>query len=122
MIKAHKKLKVWQEAMKLVKLVYQITEKLPKEEKFGLVIQMRKCAVSIPSNIAEGAARQGSRESKRFFTIARGSLSELDTQVELCKILKFLSSSDISLLTSQIDKVDSLLSGFIRYRKSLTED
>ena len=117
MIKAHKKLKVWQEAMILTKLIYQITEKLPKEEKFGLKIQMRRCAVSIPSNIAEGAARQGGKESIQFFTIARGSLSELDTQVELCKVLKLLTTFDISLLASHIETVDSLLSGFIRFRK-----
>ena len=117
MEKAHKKLKVWQEAMSLAKLVYHITEKLPKEEKFGLVIQMRRAAVSIPSNIAEGAARQGSKESVQFYTIARGSLSELDTQVELCKSLELLSSSNVSLLTFHIDTVDSLLSGFIRYKR-----
>lgn len=117
MEKAHKKLKVWQEAMKLVRLIYQITRKLPEEEKFGLISQMRRAAISIPSNIAEGAARQGNKESIQFYTIARGSLSELDTQVELCRDLELLSPSHVSLLTAHLNTVDALLSGFIRYKK-----
>jgi four helix bundle protein len=89
MEKSHKKLNVWLEAIELVKCVYEITASLPSEEKFGLVSQMRRAAVSIPSNIAEGASRQGSKDSIKFFVIARSSLSELDTQIEICKQLKF---------------------------------
>jgi hypothetical protein len=148
MEKAHKKLKVWQEAMKLVGVVYQMTEQLPENEKFGLISQMRRAAISIPSNIlgllersdlqpsivgsiplkrncqtiAEGAARQGSKEAVQFYTIGRGSLSELDTQVELCRDLKLLSPSNISLLTSHLNTVDALLSGFIRYKKEKIKD
>ena len=123
MDKSHKKLKVWQEAMELAKIVYKVTAELPSTEKFGLISQMRRAAVSIPSNIAEGAARQGGKESIQFYTFARGSLSELDTQVELCKTLGLLSSSSISLLTSHIETVDSLLSGFIRQkRKSMDKE
>lgn len=117
MEKAHKKLKVWQESMSLAKMIYQITSKLPQEKKFGLVSQMRRSAVSVPSSIAEGAARQGDKESLQFLLIARGSLSEIDTQVELCNTLELLSSSDVSLLTSHIETVDSLLSGLIRYKR-----
>ena len=117
MEKAHKRLKVWQEAMELVKIVYKVTTELPSTEKYGFTSQMRRAAVSIPSNIAEGAARQGNKETIQFYTVARGSLSELDTQVELCKILGLLSSSDISLLTSHIETVDALLSGLIKYKR-----
>jgi len=117
MEKSHKKLRVWHEAMELAKVVYKITSDLPSNEKYGLVLQMRRAAISIPSNIAEGSARQGNRESIQFFTIARGSLSELDTQTDLCKSLGFLHSSNISILTSHIETVDALLSGLIRYKR-----
>ncbi len=117
MEKAHKRLKAWQESIELVKIVYKVTADLPSNEKYGLVSQMRRASISIPSNIAEGAARQGSKESLQFFTIARGSLSELDTQVELCKTLELLSSSHISLLISHMETVDALLSGLIRYKR-----
>ncbi|MBS4028745.1 MAG: four helix bundle protein [Ignavibacteriales bacterium] len=117
MQKAHKKLKVWQEAMELVKMVYEITSKMPSEEKFGLISQMRRASVSVPSNIAEGAARQGMKESTQFYLIARASLSELDTQIELCKILKFISDTQFTQLNSKVETVDSLLSGLIRYNK-----
>ena len=117
MEKAHKKLLAWQESMALVKSTYELTKDLPENEKFGLISQMRRAAISIPSNIAEGSARQGNKELIQFYTIARGSLSELDTQVELCKELNLLPSSHISPLISQINKVDSLLSGLIRYKK-----
>ncbi len=79
MDKPHKKMKVWQEAMRAVREMYRLTNLLPSEEKFGLISQMRRAAVSIPCNIAEGAARRGKKEFKNFLSIAQGSLSELDT-------------------------------------------
>ena len=117
MEKSHKKLRVWHEAMELAKAVYKIISELPADEKYGLVSQMRRAAISIPSNIAEGSARQGNKESIQFFTIARGSLSELDTQADLCKSLGLLHSSNISILNSHIETVDALLSGLIRYKR-----
>ncbi|MCM8829912.1 MAG: four helix bundle protein [Candidatus Omnitrophica bacterium] len=104
--------------MKLVKVVYEITKNLPIKEKYGLSSQMRRAVIFIPCNIAEGAARCGKRESMQFYKIARGSLSELDTQLELCKMLKLLALSDIILLTKHLEIVDSLLSGLIRSRKN----
>jgi four helix bundle protein len=115
MDKAHKKLRVWQESMTLVKLAYELTESFPSAEKYGLTAQMRRAAISIPSNIAEGAARKGDRESIQFYTIARGSLSELDTQIELSTTLGFLNSSRYAQIASQVETVDSLLSGLIRF-------
>jgi four helix bundle protein len=82
---------------------------------------MRRSAISIPSNIAEGAARQTNKDAIKFFIIARGSLSELDTQIELAHSLEMIDSADYQLLTIQINSVDSLLSGlsgFVRYRRS----
>lgn len=82
-INSHKDLKVWQESMALVENIYQITKSFPSNEQFGLVAQMRRCAISIPSNIAEGAGRKGSKEFVRFLYISMGSLSELETQFEI---------------------------------------
>jgi four helix bundle protein len=78
MEKPHKKLDVWQAAMKSTTVIYKLTNKFPEEEKFGLVSQMRRASISIPCNIAEGAARQGKKEFKNF-QYGSGSLSELDT-------------------------------------------
>ena len=117
MEKAHKKLKVWKEAMELTKTVYMATARLPENEKYGLLQQMRRAATSVPCNIAEGAARQGNRDSVQFYIVARGSLSELDTQTQICQDLHLLTSDDIERLLSGIDTADCLLSGIIRYKR-----
>jgi four helix bundle protein len=95
-----------------------VTKKFPSEEKYGLVSQRRRSAISIPSNIAEGAARQTNKDAIKFFIIARGSLNELDTQMELAKILSMISDEDFQSIHKQIDSVDSLLSGLVRYWRS----
>ena len=118
MDKSHKRLEVWKMSLQLTKEVYVVTKKLPADEKYGLVSQMRRAVISIPSNIAEGAARQTNKDAVRFFIIARGSLSELDTQLELTKILSLISEEDAQAVQKQIDIVDSLLSGLVRYRRS----
>jgi four helix bundle protein len=116
MEKAHKNLKVWNEAMQLAKMIYKTVSELPSDERYGLSIQMKRAAVSVPSNIAEGAARRGNKESIHFYIIARASLSELDTQLELCKNLRLLAPPATQSLSTQIEIVDSLLSGLIRYK------
>ena len=117
MEKAHKKLMVWKKAIVFTQELYKETKNLPKSELFGLTSQMRRTAVSIPSNIAEGAARHSNKEGLHFFDIARGSISELDTQLIICRKLKLLKPFAVSRLTSTLEKVDSLLSGLIKYRK-----
>jgi len=114
MEKPHKKLDVWQAAMKAAKMVYQLTNTFPSEERFGLVTQMRRAAVSIPSNIAEGAARQGKREFKNFVSMAQGSLSELDTQLDLTILLGYISEDDVKEIEGQLLRVDKMLTGLIR--------
>jgi four helix bundle protein len=114
MEKPHKKLDVWQIAMKTTQMVYESTKGFPEEEKFGLVSQMRRAAVSIPCNIAEGAARQGKKEFKNFLSIAQGSLSELDTQFELAVLLGYLSDRKMNEITGQLMRIDMMLSGLIR--------
>jgi four helix bundle protein len=114
MEKPHKKLDVWQAAMKTAQMVYVLTSTFPAEEKFGLVSQMRRAVVSIPSNIAEGAARQGGREFRNFLSMAQGSLSELDTQLELAVLLGFVGNENLVEITGQLLRIDKMLSGLIR--------
>ena len=87
--KPHEQLEVWKSAMQLVKAVYQMTAVFPAEERYGLAQQMRRAAVSIPSNIAEGAGRNGAKEFLNFIGISRGSLAELETQLQLSVMLGF---------------------------------
>jgi four helix bundle protein len=87
--KPHEQLEAWKFAMQLVKAIYELTARFPVEERYGLAQQMRRAAVSIPSNIAEGAGRNGAKEYLHFIGIARGSLAELETQLQLAVMLKF---------------------------------
>jgi len=112
--KPHKKLDVWQTAMKAATMIYKLTDRFPEEEKFGLVTQMRRAGVSIPCNISEGAARQGKKEFKNFLSMAQGSLSELDTQLELTILLGYLSEDEVKEVDSQLSRVDKMLTGLIR--------
>jgi four helix bundle protein len=89
--KPHHRLVAWQEAMGLVRAVYRVTRAFPAEETYGLTAQLRRSAVSIPSNVAEGAGRSGRREFLKFLNIARGSLSELETQLLIAADLEYLS-------------------------------
>ncbi len=88
-INSHKDLKVYQEALLLVKDIYCITSNFPKEELYGLNSQMKRCVISIPSNIAEGSGRKGNAELIRFLYISLGSLSELETQLDISIMLNF---------------------------------
>ena len=96
-LRTHRDLKVWQQTMALAESVYHATAEFPLAERFGLVAQMRRAAVSVPANIAEGAARSSSKEFAKFLSVARGSLSELETQLELARRLGFVNDG-LSLL------------------------
>ena len=106
MQRKHKELRAWQVAVRLVQEVYVLTTTFPKEELFGLTSQMRRAAVSIPSNIAEGCARNSTKELIHFLSIAVGSLSELDTQLELTKILAYCD--DTSKIQMTLDEATAL--------------
>ncbi len=97
--------------MGLAKAVYALSAGFPREETYGLVSQMRRAAVSVPSNIAEGAARSGKREFLQFLSIARGSLSELDTQLILARDLGF--PGDYPVVSEKVEQVFKLLAGLI---------
>jgi four helix bundle protein len=107
----HQRLLAWQESMALAKLIYALTATFPREELYGLASQMRRAAVSVPSNIAEGAARLGQKEFLHFLNIARGSLSELDTQLLLARELGY--AGDFGAAEYKLEAVFKLLGGLI---------
>jgi four helix bundle protein len=105
MKKSHKDLDVWKKSIELVTLVYEITKSFPTEEVYGITNQIRRSAVSIPSNIAEGAGRGSDAEFIRFLNIAQGSLSELETQLIISQNLKYLTSKEIFKILEEIRKM-----------------
>ncbi len=117
MDKPHKKLKAWQLAMDIAVDIYRSSENFPSEERFGLTSQMRRSAVSVPSNLAEGAARQTKKEFTNFLHIAQGSLSELDTQLELAKRLEYIDQNSWKALDDKLIEEDKVISGLIRSQK-----
>ena len=105
---SYRELKVWQRAMELVVLVYELTKKFPKDELYGLVSQIRRSVISLPSNITEGQGRQSSKDFKQFLSIARASLNELETQIEIANRLNYIDkfeSDRISEITTEVGKM-----------------
>lgn len=113
----YKKLIVWQESVHLVKEVYFITKKFPSEEKFGLVSQINRSAVSVPSNIAEGAGRNTKGEFKNFLGNASGSSYELETQLILAFTLDYISNNDFQKLSNKIDVIQKMIYKLIKSLK-----
>lgn len=113
----YSELKVWKEARKLVSDVYLVTKGFPKEEIYGLISQIRRCAISIPSNIAEGCGRRTSADTIQFLHISRGSLYELETQLYLASDQKYLTKKEFDSLLEQATSCKKLLNGFINYYK-----
>ena len=111
-VQTHRDLIAWQEAIRLVEIVYRDTAGFPNEETFGLKNQLRRSAVSVPSNIAEGSARNTTGELVQFLGIARGSLAELETQLEIATRLGLLNGSTNSI--KQVDRVGRLLSALLK--------
>ena len=111
----HKNLEVWKKSIDLVTEIYKLTAEFPAEEKFGIVNQIRRAAVSIPSNIAEGSARSSDKENLRFLDMACGSLAELETQILISENLGFINSHDI---VTKIDNIGKMLSGLKRHLKN----
>lgn len=107
--KHYKDLLVWQKGIALTKLVYKMTAGFPPDERFGLTSQMRRAAVSVPSNIAEGQARHGTKEFLQFLSHAEGSLAELEMQLLLSIELEFAKPVDVQPLLSEIDQLQKML-------------
>lgn len=116
--KPHKRLDAWKLSFELVKDLYTITGRFPNEEKFGIVSQIRRAAVSVPVNIAEGAARNTKKEFVNFLHISLGSLSELDTLMLLSKELGFITESELQPLILKMDSISRLITGLIKKLKS----
>lgn len=113
MSRPHQNLDAWQQSMKLVKMTYLATQVFPGDERFGLTAQMRRAAVSIPSNLAEGSARNSKKEMMQFVGIAKGSLSELETQMLISSELGYLAPQHE--VFGQMERVAQLLSGLHRH-------
>lgn len=113
--RTYRDLDVWKKARSLVKEVYLVTRSFPKDEMYGLMSQMRRCAVSIPSNIAEGYGRQFKKETVQFLHIARGSLFELETQLFIASDLSYIDEECLEKLLMQLDDCKKLLNGLIKY-------
>ena len=112
-IRSYKDLLVWQRSMDLVETVYRLTKAFPVAEQFGLISQMRRCAVSVPSNIAEGYGRQATGEYRHHLSLARGSLLELETQVLLAERLKYAESGQIKLILTEVDQISRMLASLV---------
>jgi four helix bundle protein len=121
-IYSYQELIVWQKAMDLTVQIYKITTKLPKEELFSLTNQMRKAAVSIPSNIAEGQARHSRKEFLQFIGIAKGSKAELETQLLLCQKIGYLFDTDISEAMNLLQEVGKMLNALARKLRQATNN
>ena len=110
----HKKLTLWQKAMQLVVNIYETTKGFPSQELYGLTSQLRRAAVSVPSNIAEGLTRKTKADKLHFLNMSQSSLSEVDTQLEISRRLGFLSESTYGFAVEGLIEVQRLLGGLIR--------
>ena len=114
-------LEVWKQARALVSNIYNLTKAFPKDEQFGLTNQLRRAAVSIPSNIAEGCGRNHFKDSIQFFFISRGSLYEAETQVLIAVYLGFINEAEGESIIEKIQSCKRLLNGFINYYQNKKE-
>lgn len=121
MIKNFTDLEAWKEAHKLTLLIYKVTKSFPKEEMFGLISQIRRAVISIESNIAEGFARFHYKDRLNFYFQARGSVSEVESQLITSKDLGYLKESKFKEIFNQAEKVGKILGGLIRSTENLSE-
>lgn len=122
MEKPHKKLDAWKLSMDLVIDVYQTTDRFPRQERYSLTDQIRRATISIPSNIAEGAARQTKKEFTNYLHMAQGSLSELDTQLELARRLGYLDKETWRILDQRMERIDKIITGLIHHLSLRTKE
>ena len=118
-IKSFTDLNAWKEGHELVLMIYDITKNFPKEEIFGLTSQIRRCAVSITSNIAEGFSRQSYKEKLRFYSIALGSTTELQNQLLIAKDINYITKEQFQDIAEQSVKVHKIINGLIKSSKTM---
>lgn len=114
-MRPHQKLEAWKKAIELVTEIYRASERFPKEEKFGLTSQIRRAAVSIPANIAEGAGRRSQKEFLHFLSNSQGSASELETELIIANNLGYLDDEMFSKLLGQLERIGRLITGLVRH-------
>lgn len=119
-VKPYTELNVWKKSRELTNLIYTLTKSFPAQELYGLTNQIRRCSVSVPSNIAEGSGRNHAKDSIQFFHIARGSLYELETQVYLAFDQKYINKENLDSVLQMITECKKLINGYIRYFRTLT--
>lgn len=112
-IAGFKKLQIWQKAMDLTVDIYQLAKNLPDSEKYGLINQMQRCSVSVPSNIAEGYGRYSDPELAHYLRVSRGSLYELITQTTLCNRLGYITDEQLAVIDKQAEEIDKMTISFI---------
>ena len=117
-MRPHENLEVWQKAVEFVVLVYKTTKQFPSDEKFGLTSLLRRAAVSIPANIAEGAARQSDKEFLQFLAIAQGSCSEVETELLIGLKLGYLDQADYSELKVTADSIGRMMVGLSKHLRN----
>jgi len=118
-IKSFTDLDAWKEGHKLVLDIYKITKKFPKEEQFGLTIQLRRAGVSLTSNIAEGFSRNSYKEKLKFYSIALGSLTEIQNQLLVARDIGYITEKEFNQIADQSIKVNKIINGLIKKSKSI---
>lgn len=121
-IKSFIDLNAWKEGHKLVLMIYDVTKTFPKEEMFGLTSQIRRCAVSITSNIAEGFSRQSYKEKLQFYSISLGSTTELQNQLLIARDTNYINKEQFQNIAEQSVKVHKIINGLIKHSKTIIRD
>lgn len=113
-IKSFRDLEIWKKGIELVKAIYALTDKFPHSEQYGLSSQMRRCAISIPSNVAEGFRRRHPKEFKQFLSIALGSLAELETQTVIAKELEYIGNTAENYILELMDHISRMIANLYK--------
>jgi len=113
-MRPHQRLDLWKRSMDFVVAIYRATDQFPKEEKFGLTSQLRRAAVSVAANIAEGAAKTSTKDFRRYSSNSQGSTSEIETELLIAQRLNYLAEADFMLLSKDLDDVGRMISGLSR--------
>ena len=113
-------LEAWKVAHKLVIGIYKLTQKYPHGEQFGIVNQMRRAAVSITSNIAEGFSRMSLKEKAQFYAIAKGSLTEIENQLIISRDIRYMSAEDFERIESEVRQTNRLITGLLKYARNVS--
>ena len=113
-IKTYRDLEIWKKGIEVVKDIYKLTQKLPKQEMYGLVSQMRRSAISVPSNVAEGFKRFHNKEYKQFLHMSLGSCAELETQITIAKELRCIQENEEAILLEKLDHIGRMISNLLK--------